>query len=140
MSYFSPALKELMERNNLTGATLARLSGVSASTISRVLNDGYTLSIEDLGSIASAISGKATERGELIRAYLLDIVPKEHAGVVDVRVFDAPRIKERLTPYTVKLPADLEEAMTELRSRLMNDRDLREHILSLARLLKKGEV
>jgi hypothetical protein len=75
MSHFSETLAECMERHlpPLTNVSLAKLSGVDATLISRYVNDRMAPTPERVAQLCVAISNDPEVRSRLLIAYLRDV-------------------------------------------------------------------
>lgn len=141
MSYFGTALTTIMQRNGLKQIELARLSGVDNSNVSRYCTgDQVWVSPDHLEKLTRAISTKAEDRAELIKAHLLDECVGPGSDLIEISILGKDsRPSEAAVPYQVPLPANLEEALGTIREHLIHDRHVRDIIEGLANLLKHGD-
>lgn len=136
MSYFGTCLDELMKRKRLTGADLARLSGVGQPMISRYkTGEQQWVDPADLGRLAKAISSDPAEQAELVRARLLDECHGPGSELVRIEIATKARQDEPPSHHQVKLPPELENAINTIREWVMKDTRVREIIEGLGGLL-----
>jgi transcriptional regulator with XRE-family HTH domain len=75
--YFSGTLVLLLEKHRLSQVELSAASGIAVSRINNYMHGKYrTIRPDHLEAIAKSASRTKAERGELIRTYLLDLLPE----------------------------------------------------------------
>lgn len=141
MSYLSRALEELLQRQKLKPADIAKSTKIEPAKISRWRSGEQThISPDDLAKIAVAL--KAPEaHGMLLRAHLLDECGG-HTSLVNIELRDSKAVSEEPRPDKSfeALPPKLEHAFKILSERVVSDRDLQKMVLSLANLYEKGSL
>jgi transcriptional regulator with XRE-family HTH domain len=76
--FFSTALQVLMERNGINQVELSAATGIAVSRVNNYLHGKYrTIRPDHLGLLAGAAARTPAERLELVRAYLLDLLPAD---------------------------------------------------------------
>jgi len=66
-----------MERNGVNQVTMSTATGIAVSRINNYLHGKYrTIRPDHLALLAKAAGQNAAERNELVRAYLLDLLPE----------------------------------------------------------------
>ncbi|MDD2765081.1 MAG: helix-turn-helix transcriptional regulator [Opitutaceae bacterium] len=75
--YFSGALLLLMEKNHINQVQLADATDIAVSRVNNYLHGKYrTIRPDHLAALARTVARTEAERSELIRAYLLDLLPE----------------------------------------------------------------
>ena len=137
MSYFSVALKTVLEEKGLTQSELSRDAGLDSGLMSRYAAGSIRPSIQVLEKLCLQFEPKF--RAELAAAHLKDELPKSAAELVRIVPFDqGPEIGEQISqqPARARLPKDLREAFDFLERTAIDNPDLSEHIKTLCRMLK----
>ena len=81
--FFTTTLELLMERNGVNQVTMSAATGIAVSRINNYLHGKYrTIRPDHLAAIAKAAGRNVTERGELVCAYVHDLLPEELHGVI----------------------------------------------------------
>jgi transcriptional regulator with XRE-family HTH domain len=137
MSYFGTALKDLLQRKNMKAVRLAELSGVSQPMISRyIAGEDRRVSPEDVAALAESISDNPTEQAEIFRGHLMDECAGSGLKLLDIQIRGrADTLAEPAPAYQVPLPGDLQQHLDTIRQWLIHDRDVREIIEGLGKLL-----
>lgn len=142
MSNFGAKLEELMERNKLRAADVARASGLKETLLSRLVNGSQKfVSHEALEAITAVISSKPTEQAELIRAHLLDENVGAGSHLIEIHVLGSGT-ELRDAPSTPRIvpPLKIQRALELLGRESVTDADVRTILLSMASLLEpKGQ-
>ena len=75
--YFSGTLLLLMEKNRINQVQLSEAAGIAVSRINNYLHGKYrTIRPDHLESLAKSVARIDSEHDELIRTYLLDLLPE----------------------------------------------------------------
>ncbi len=83
--YFSGTLLLLMEKNHLNQVQLSAAAGIVVSRINNYLHGKYrTIRPDHLEALVKSVTCTEAERDELIRTYLLDLLPEGLQGVIRV--------------------------------------------------------
>ena len=110
VSFFSSALKEVLDQTSLNQAELAKASDMSASQLSRYVS-GYSAPTRPvMDAILKAVP--AEFRPRVLIAFLHDSIPPEYFELVDV--LPASRTGEPLQPEMLKLPPGLDPEMRRM--------------------------
>lgn len=142
MSHFGTHLKTLMERKQISGAKLARLSGVDDSKISRYLSgDQKWVSPDHMEKIVKAISNDPQDQAELLRAHLYDECTGLGSELIEIRITGREQsAREIAAPYRTPIPLEAEQDFATLREWYIKDKNVREIIEGTANLLRSGDV
>jgi transcriptional regulator with XRE-family HTH domain len=83
--FFSATLALMLERNQVSQVELAAATGIAVSRINNYLHGKYrTIRPDHLAALSGSAGKTPAERSELIRAYLLDLLPESLHGVVRI--------------------------------------------------------
>jgi transcriptional regulator with XRE-family HTH domain len=75
--YFSGSLMLLMEKNHINQVQLSAAAGIAVSRINNYLHGKYrTIRPDHLEALAKSVARAEGEQEELIRTYLLDLLPE----------------------------------------------------------------
>ena len=116
--FFASLLATLMERNGINQVQLAAVTGIAVSRINNYLHGKYrTIRPDHLALLAKAAGRNATERGELVCAYVHDLLPEELHGVIRLEVKgDGAKPAKQAPSEKSLLPATALAALTELQT------------------------
>ena len=136
MSNFGVKLEELIEKNKMRPADLARISGLKETLLSRLINGQQTFVSHDaLEAITASISRKPTEQAALIRAHLLDETVGQGSHLIDISIRgDVIELNESSVPYRAVPSLKIQRALQILGRESITDADVRTILLSLANL------
>jgi transcriptional regulator with XRE-family HTH domain len=116
--YFSSALLLFMEKNHINQVQLSDATGVAISRINNYLHGKYrTIRPDHLEALVKSATRAVAERDELIRAYLLDLLPEGLQSVIRIEgVRDGGKTSARhvAMPKTPNLPITTAAALAEL--------------------------
>jgi transcriptional regulator with XRE-family HTH domain len=129
-----------MERNEINQVEMAAATGIAVSRINNYLQGKYrTIRPDHLGLIAKAAGRIATERGELARAYLVDLLPEELHGVVRLEVAgEGTKPSKPAPPEKSLLPATAVAALTELQALSVRSAKARVRVQWFAEILQEA--
>jgi transcriptional regulator with XRE-family HTH domain len=135
--FFSTLLESLMERNGINQVQMGVATGIAVSRINNYLHGKYrTIRPNHLGKIAAAASRTTTERGELARAYVMDLLPEELKGDLSLEVADAAGKATRAPrPEKNGLPGTAAAAMNKLLTLSMRSPKARYRMQQFAEIL-----
>jgi DNA-binding Xre family transcriptional regulator len=139
MSHFSRKLEDLLAQKDCRPADLSRKTGISQPQISKWLNGAQTwISQEDLTRICKSLTDDPVEQAELVAAHCRDECygPAAHLVQIDV---SGGALREESPAYRVQLPRKLDHALDVIRNHLPRDKDLRDIMLSLARIYDRKD-
>ncbi len=138
--FFTTALQTLMERNGVNQVAMAAATGIAVSRINNYLHGKYrTIRPDHLGPIAKAAGRTATERGELARAYLIDLLPEELHGVVRFEVAgDGTKPSKPAPPEKSLLPSTTVAALTVLQALSVRSAKARVRVQWFAEILREA--
>jgi transcriptional regulator with XRE-family HTH domain len=119
--FFASLLATLMERNHINQVQTSATSGIAVSRVNNYLQGKYrTIRPDHLSALAKAAGRTATERGELVRAYIQDLVPEDLHGLVSLQLVGegAKPAKRQPLPASDKgiLPMTAVAALTDLKN------------------------
>lgn len=138
MSYFATALDNLLNRKGVKAADVSRASGLSNTTLSRMLNGQKgDVSREELEKLAPAITPKPEEQAELVMGHMKDHCFGPGSHLIEISIRGGHKVKEPSAPQKVKLPPKLEEAFEILREAVLNDEDIKNTIIGQANIYKR---
>ena len=115
---FASLLETLMERNGINQVELSAATGIAVSRINNYLYGKYrTIRPDHLGLLAKGAARTAAERGELARAYLMDLLPEELHDVVHIEVAGGGGKPSKETKSENRLlPSTASKALAELKA------------------------
>jgi len=116
--FFSALLATLMERNRINQVQMAAATGIAVSRINNYLQGKYrTIRPDHLASLAKAAGRNVTERGELVCAYVKDLLPEELHGAISLEVKgDGAKSSKQGASEKSLLPTTAQSALTELQA------------------------
>lgn len=146
MSHLAATIDILLDEYEKKPADLSKVSKIPQAVISRWRSgDQVWISHEDIEKLALAFGSADRKKihATLLRAHLLD----EAQGRTDLvtveilpEILGGQAIPKSKGPLPHPLPPKLDHAMKVINERLLNDKDIQHHILSLANLLEKGTL
>jgi len=138
MSNFGAKLAELLARNKMRAAELARITNLNDSLVSKWINGQQVfVSNSDLAKITGAISALPKEQAELIKAHLMDEMSGPGSEMIEIRIKGQVSLaqKESATPYVTPLPLKIQRALEILGREAVTDADVRGILISMAHLV-----
>jgi transcriptional regulator with XRE-family HTH domain len=138
--FFSATFALLLERNNVSQVELAAATGIAVSRINNYLHGKYrTIRPDHLASLARAAGKTSEERSELIRSYLLDLLPESLHGVVRIESV-AGKAKSARPPVEERnvLPQVTKSALVEIQRLGARSAKARERTEWFAELLREA--
>lgn len=135
--FFSTLLDSMMERNGVNQVQMTAATGIAVSRVNNYLHGKYrTIRPDHLGKMAKATTRTATERGELVRAYVMDLLPEELQGELSLEVAGAAGKGPR-APRSEKslLPAAAAAAMSQLLALSVRSTKARERMQQFTEIL-----
>ena len=116
--FFSALLATLMERNVINQVQLAAATDIAVSRINNYLQGKYrTIRPDHLAALAKAAGRNVTERGELVCAYVKDLLPEELHGVISLEVKgDGAKPAKQVPSERNLLPTTALAALTSLQA------------------------
>jgi len=138
--FFSALLAALMERNGINQVQLAAATGIAVSRVNNYLQGKYrTIRPDHLGSLAKAVGSNVTERGELVFAYVKDLLPEELHGVISLEVkSEGARPAKQAPSEKSLLPTTAQAALMELQAMSVRSAQARARTQWFAEIL--GEI
>ena len=116
--FFSSTLLLLMERNGINQVSLGAATSIAVSRVNNYLQGKYrTVRPDHLAAIAKAAGRTVEERGELLRAYVMDILPEVLHEVLRIEIAGVTG-KSSKSPFSEKnlLPVTTREALARLQA------------------------
>jgi hypothetical protein len=118
--YFSGTLMLFMEKNHINQVQLSDATAIAVSRINNYLHGKYrTIRPDHLAALAKSVSRGDAERVELIRAYLLDLLPEVLQIAIRIEgVGEGGKTSARhvATPDMPRLPVATAAALSGLQS------------------------
>jgi len=116
--FFSSLLATLMERNGISQVQMTAATGIAVSRVNNYLHGKYrTIRPDHLALLAKAAGRNVTERGELVCAYVKDLLPEELHGVISLEVKrDGAKPAKQAPSEKSLLPATALAALTDLQT------------------------
>ena len=138
--FFASLLATLMERNGINQVQLAAVTGIAVSRINNYLHGKYrTIRPDHLALLAKAAGRNATERGELVCAYVKDLLPEELHGVIRLEVKgDGAKPARQAPSEKILLPATAQKALSALQAMSVRSAKARGRMQLFAEIL--GEI
>jgi transcriptional regulator with XRE-family HTH domain len=114
--FFSSTLVLLLERNAIKQVELAAASGIAVSRVNNYLQGKYrTIRPDHLASIADVAGRTPAQRGELARAYVMDLLPEKLHGAIGLGMAGAGSSRPAFSEKSL-LPATAREALATLQA------------------------
>lgn len=132
MSQFSNAVTKAIEESRLSQTELAASTGISIAQINRYARGRTDIRPKILAQLLAAFS--TDHQARLIRAFLLDQVPAEHANAVTIHA-RTELVSEPAPDGLEDLPDDVRNALRFIGTRA-SEAPVRDLILDLARILR----
>jgi len=140
--YFSGTLVLLMEKNHINQVQLSAAAGIAVSRINNYLHGKYrTIRPDHLEALAKSVSRSEAERDELIRTYLLDLLPESLQSVVKVEgIRDGGKAAVRHAAKQEKplLPVTTAAALAELQALGARSAKARSRLEAFAEILREA--
>jgi transcriptional regulator with XRE-family HTH domain len=138
--FFSALLATQMERNGINQVQMAAATGIAVSRVNNYLQGKYrTIRPDHLASLAKAAGHNATERGELVCAYVHDLLPEELHGVIRLEVAsDGGKPAKQAPSEKSLLPATAQKALSALQAMSVRSAKARGRMQLFAEIL--GEI
>ncbi len=140
--YFSGALLLFMEKNQINQVQMSAATGIAVSRINNYLHGKYrTIRPDHLEALTKSASRTDAERGELIRTYLLDLLPEGLQGEIRIEgVRDGGRVPVRNAAKLGKplLPATTAAALNELQNLGARSAKARSRLEEFAEILREA--
>jgi transcriptional regulator with XRE-family HTH domain len=116
--FFASALETLMERNGVNQVQLAATTGIAVSRVNNYLHGKYrTIRPDHLGLLAKGAARMPAERLELVRAYVMDLLPANLQAEVRIgAATGAGRASGRARPERSLLPGSTGAALAQLKA------------------------
>ena len=138
--FFAALLATLMERNGINQVQVAAATGIAVSRINNYLHGKYrTIRPDHLASLTKAAGHNVTERGELVCAYVKDLLPEELHGAISLEVKgDGPKPAKQAPAEKSLLPKTAQAALTQLQAMSVRSAKARGRMQLFAEIL--GEI
>jgi transcriptional regulator with XRE-family HTH domain len=130
----------IMERNGINQVQLSAATGIAVSRINNYLQGRYrTIRPDHLGFIAKAAGKSRAERSELVRTYLLDLLPEcLHDDIRIETVGAGGRPAKEARPEKSLLPANAAAALTALQALSLRNAKARSRVLWFSEILHEA--
>jgi hypothetical protein len=140
--YFSGVLMLAMERNHISQVELSATSGITTSRINNYLHGRYrTIRPDHLEVLTKSACQTQAERSELIRTYLLDLLPQSFHDQIRIEVERGKsRTSDHPATYTdsVPLPITTAAALGELQLLCARSAKARSQLEQFAEILREA--
>ena len=104
---FPGILDAVMQKHGINQVTLSRKTGIAVSRINNYLQAKYrTIKPAHIQAICEAVSDQSSERAELVKIYLLDMMPEELKPFVEIKALNSPKDHENWFLQRNRLPKD----------------------------------
>ena len=137
---FASLLEALMERNGVNQVELSAATGIAVSRINNYLHGKYrTIRPDHLGLMAKAAGRTPAERLELVRTYLMDLLPEElQAEVRVVAGVGVGRAAGRVRLERSLLPGSTGAALAQLEALSVRNAQARARLRWFAQILAEA--
>jgi hypothetical protein len=129
-----------MERNDVSQVDASAASSIACSRINNYLQGKYrTIRPDHLASLAQAVGRSTEERGELVRAYILDLLPESLHRIVRIQVEGSgvvPAVSGR--DSRSPLPPTAADAIAQLRSLCLRNAKARARMQWFVEILREA--
>lgn len=134
---FSSALMTLMERNNVNQVQLGASTGIAVSRINNYLHGKYrTIRPDHLERIIKTACRSVDERNELIRSYLLDLLPEAlHSDVQIDASGNKSKTARSVKPQKSLLPSTTASALASMQTLSLRSARARSRVELFAEIL-----
>jgi hypothetical protein len=132
VSRFSRAYDSALSAAGISRATAAKIAGIHGSTLSRIMADEFAASPDSVEGLLRALTDQA-DRLHCLREFLFDQTPTEFwpTLVIHFSELNEPRARP---------PIDsLHDALQELERTATGDRELRQLLVDLAKIMARPE-
>ncbi len=134
MSRLASALKVAIEHTGNTRTQICERCGIEPAALSKYLNGKILPRKNVLSQIADALPAK--HRAQIFLAYVRDHLPEEAEDYIYISDTAHPDLPDQATTKTKsQLPAEVEEAFTELRDLASKSPTVANSILTLSRVM-----
>jgi transcriptional regulator with XRE-family HTH domain len=115
---FTTTLQTFMERNGINQVEMCAATGIAVSRINNYLHGKYrTIRPDHLALLARTAGRTAAERGEMIRAYLLDLLPEALQAEISIETTAARgKLPKRTSVEKTLLPSTTTAALADLQA------------------------
>jgi transcriptional regulator with XRE-family HTH domain len=129
-----------MERNGINQVQMTAATGIAVSRINNYLHGKYrTIRPDHLGKIAKAAARTAVERGELARAYVMDLLPEELQSDLRLEVAGTGgKAAKPASPEKSLLPGAAVAAMNQLLALSVRSPKARSRMQQFAEILQEA--
>jgi DNA-binding Xre family transcriptional regulator len=104
---FPGFLDAVMQKHGVNQVTLSRKTGIAVSRINNYLQAKYrTIKPAHIQAICEAVTDESGERAELVKIYLLDMMPEELKSFIEIKALNSPKDHESWFLQKNRLPKD----------------------------------
>lgn len=112
---FPGLLDAVMQKNRINQVQLHRLTGIAVSRINNYLQAKYrTIKPAHIQLICERVTNDNSERAELVKTYLLDLLPDVMKNVIDIKSLSGTRDFEDWYLRRNRLPRDFGHEFEDL--------------------------
>ena len=140
--FFSATFALMMERNKVSQVELAAATGIAVSRVNNYLHGKYrTIRPDHVGALATAAGRTSEERSELVRAYLLDLLPESFHETIRIETVGGGKAKPARPTVDADrdlLPKVTKAALADLQRLGVRSAKARERTQWFAELLREA--
>ena len=138
--FFSSTLMMIMERNGINQVQLSAATGIAVSRINNYLQGRYrTIRPDHLVFIAKAAGKSKAERSELVRTYLLDLLPEcLHDDIHIATIGEGGKPVKEARPEKSLLPSNATAALAGLQALSLRSAKARARVQWFAEVLHEA--
>lgn len=115
MSLFSTRLRIILEKNGINQVELAKRTNLTPSQVHNYLHQNFrAITKEHLSSIIEECSEDIAERAELVKCYLLDVIPDSTRTYIDITPLETPKKDDDWLFEVDRLPAAFKQEFEKL--------------------------
>jgi len=134
--YFSNTLLLLMEKNGVSQTKLSAATGIAVSRINNYLKGKYrTIRPDHLGLIAKVVSRNPEESGELVKAYILDLLPEVLNQAVRIEIAGLRNLVAKREPMAISMAPTASAALSRLQALGLRNAKARERIVWFSEIM-----
>ena len=115
MSLFSTRLRIILEKNGINQVELAKRTNLTPSQVHNYLHQNFRAITKDhLSAIIEECSDDISERAELVKCYLLDVIPDTVRTYIDINPLEKPNTNDDWFFEIERLPAAFKQEFEKL--------------------------
>ncbi|HKB89378.1 MAG TPA: helix-turn-helix transcriptional regulator [Opitutaceae bacterium] len=136
--FFPGLLDAVMQKRGVNQVELARTTGIAVSRINNYLQAKYrTIKPAHLAAICENVTDNAPERAELVKIYLLDLLPDPLKGAVEIKTLSQPKDFEDWFLRRNRLPGNFAKDFEELYKLCVSVQKVRSRTADWIRIMRE---